>query len=190
MRHLVTALGAAALAAACASTQAPPSRPPGAAPAPTPAPAQQAGSDWHALLVLPFGTLLNEVPFALDEVIVFEDSQAAAGDREDIKREERDCYVPRGLALPAFLGRQPREYRLCFSSDRLHRIDATVDMPASGAREEFAAACAGWQGRQTGAPEPAGCEGRADATTFRARLVTDGPQASISISLTGGAPAP
>ena len=72
------AVCAAALLAACASPKPDekiPARGASAAAAPT--------DDWHALMIVPFGTLLRDVPYRLDEVVVFHDSAGAAAGRED-----------------------------------------------------------------------------------------------------------
>jgi hypothetical protein len=68
-------------------------------------------------------------------------------------------------------GRQPDEYLLCFSHDRLIRIDASVRLPAEGAGALFAAACAEWRGTRAPAGQtPDSCEGRDGVTRFSARL--------------------
>ena len=136
-------------------------------------------------MVLPFGTLLKDSPLALHEVLLFQD--AAQGDGDAL---HQDCYAPDG-APPPFVGRRPDEYLLCFSHDRLIRIDASVRLPAQSAGQLFAAACAQWQGTRAPAEQtPDGCEGRDGMTRFSARLAAEpAPAASapapgaLSISL-------
>ncbi len=134
-------------------------------------------------MVLPFGTLLKDSPLALHEVLLF---QEAAQDGGGAPRP--DCYAPSG-GPPPFVGRQPDEYLLCFSHDRLSRIDASVRLPAESAGPLFAAACAQWRGTRAPAEQtPDSCEGRDGMTRFSARLAAEPPSgapasAALSISL-------
>ena len=89
---------------------------------------------------MPFGTLFKDSPLALHEVLLFQDVAQAGGDTAN-----QDCYAIDG-APPPFVGRRPDEYLLCFSHDRLIRVDASVRLPAASAGALFAAACAQWRG--------------------------------------------
>jgi len=153
VRVVVAFSGHAALCA-CISAHAPP-----------PAPPVDASYDWHGLMLLPFGTLLKDSRLPLHEVLLFQDVAQGGGDTL-----HQDCYAIDG-APPPFAGRQPDEYLLCFSHDRLIRIDASVRMPAEGAGALFAAACAEWRGTRAPAGQtPDSCEGRDGVTRFSARL--------------------
>jgi len=172
------AVCAAALLAACASPK-PGEKVParGASAAAATAPID----DWHTLMVVPFGTLLRDVPYRLDEVVVFHDSASAAAGRED-----HECYTLRGAAPPRLFGQPVEQYSLCFSADRLNRIEASVSLPAESASAQFAAVCAKWQ--PTGAPGTSSsdrCESRDGATELDARLTvsTAFPQLAVSITL-------
>ena len=173
---------AAAMLCACASS----GTSSGAKP---PAPAQPVpeapGRDWHALMKVPFGTLLKDVPFRLGEIVVFHDSTRGS------TREDRDCHTLEGSPPPTWFGRPVDEYSLCFSSDKLNRIEASVSLPAESAAAQFAAACAEWQRHGTpGVSAADRCGVRDGSTEVDARLKTsdsaDGsagePAVSISLS--------
>ncbi len=129
-----------------------------------PAPPVDASYDWHGLMLLPFGTLLKDSPLALHEVLLFQDV-SQGGDTS-----HQDCYAVDG-APPSFAGRRPDEYLLCFSRDRLMRIDASVRLPAEGAGALFAAACAQWRGSRAPVEQnTSDCEGRDGMIRYRARL--------------------
>jgi hypothetical protein len=137
-------------------------------------------------MMLPFGTLLRQVPYRLDEVVVFHDSASAAAGRE-----EHECYRLEGNAPPRLFGRPVEVYSLCFSADRLNRIEASVSLPAQSASAEFSAACAKWQGTGTpGAGAAERCETRDDATELDARLTLPESSArpTVSIVLTDRTP--
>jgi hypothetical protein len=171
MRGMV-AFGAAA--ALCACVAAPPPAPP-ALPV-------DASYDWHGLMLLPFGTLLKDSPLALHEVLLFQDV-SQGGDTP-----HQDCYAVDG-APPPFAGRRPDEYLLCFSRDRLMRIDASVRLPAEGAGALFAAACAQWRGSRAPAEQnTTDCDGRDGMVRFHARVAAvpepgSSGQAEVALSI-------
>jgi hypothetical protein len=172
---------AAALLAACASP-----KPGGKVPA-RDSSAATTTDDWHALLIVPFGTLLRDVPYRLDEVVVFHDSASAAAGWED-----HECYTPRGAAPPRLFGRPVERYSLCFSADRLNRIEASVSLPAESASAQFAAVCAKWQRTETpGTNSSDRCENRDGATELDARLTVaaGSTQPTVSIALIDQTPA-
>jgi hypothetical protein len=172
--RVVVALSGVAALCACVSPSVPPHAPP-----------RDASYDWHGLMILPFGTLLKDSPLALHEVLLFQD--AAQGGADAL---HQDCYAIAGEP-PPFVGHRPDEYLLCFSHDRLIRIDASVRLAGESAGALFAAACAQWRGTQApGEQTPDSCEGRDGMTRFSARLAAEpAPAASapapaaLSISL-------
>jgi hypothetical protein len=177
--------GAAMLAACASSNVASNDKAPGRGAASPPPPA--VSHDWRALMLLPFGTLLKDVPYPLGEVVVFHDSAGETGGHED-----RDCYTLRATAPPRFFGRQVDQYSLCFSRDRLNRVEASVSLPVESASAQFAAACAEWQ--RTGTPvaaESDRCEARDGTTEVDARLTASEVSAepAVSIALIESAPA-
>jgi hypothetical protein len=147
---------------ACASHPKAPETPP-------PAPQFDASYDWHVLLVAPFGSLLRDLPLPRDEVLVFDGpTQNAPG----------ECYRL-DAAPPRFLNQAPVELTLCFRHDHLARIEATVMLPAAGAPQITADACALWQRNAAATvPQPAAapddsagtCRGRDGAIDFDGRL--------------------
>lgn len=171
MRGLL-ALGGAAALCACASRSVPPH-----------AAAPETAYDWRGLMIMPFGTLLKDSPLALHEVLLFHDTAQADGDVA-----HRDCYAPAGEP-PLFAGRRPDEYLLCFSHDRLVRVDAAVRLPVDSAARVFAAACAQWRGtRVPGGQTADNCQGRDGMTRFSAHLAAEpaaaaAPAASASALL-------
>ena len=110
---------------------------------PPAAPALDASYDWHGLLLLPFGTVFKDVPFALHEVLMFRDAAHAA------QSDEAECYAIE-QTVPRFLARTPSQYLLCFRHDHLARVEATVDVPQAEAADIFSNACDLWR-RNAGA---------------------------------------
>lgn len=118
-----------------------------------------ASYDWHGLLVAPFGAVLKSIPMALHEVLLFRDDargspgaeNAAAGVSTAVAPE---CYAADAPA-PQFFGRTPDEYLLCFTHDRLSRIQASVRLTTAQASAEFAVACARWLKNAAAAVPPA-----------------------------------
>jgi hypothetical protein len=143
--------------AACRTAPPPPLAPP-------PLPDDRA-ADWHPLIIVPFGSVLKEVPLALHEVLLFRDA-AHSGASDD-----GECYGSDAKA-PQLLGRTPDEYLVCFKHDRLSRIQATVRLTAAEAPEVFATACAAWL-RHATADADAACAGQDDAVHFAGRLGED-----------------
>ena len=183
LRGLAATAGAAALAACAASS------PPTGAKAPAggwPRAGPSPGYEWRALVIVPFGTLLKDVPYRLSEVVVFHDAAAGGG------HDDRDCYALQGSVPPRLFGRPVAEYSLCFSSDRLNRIEASASLPAQSATAEFGAACAEWQRKGTpGALTADSCEDRDGGTEIDARLTTSAASGEpvVSIVLIDTAPA-
>lgn len=160
--------------------------------------------DWHALLIAPFGSVLKAVPLALHEVLLFRD-ESLAGGAEDAAAGApaagaADCYAA-DTPAPPFAGRTPDEYVLCFTRDRLARIQVSVRLKAVEAPGVFAAACAAWLKNATPAAElPAsetqnaaasavGCVGRDGAVRFSGRLEeaadrSEMPPAELTMSIT------
>jgi hypothetical protein len=178
-----------------------------AAPPDTHAPSDDS-YDWHGLLIVPFGSVLKDIPLRLHEVLLFRDEahgtaapDAAAAD--DAAAVASECYAADATA-PRFLGRAPEEYLLCFKQNRLSRIQATVRLTAAEAPDVFAAACAGWlknvapvtanapvtaitsaptaETQRAAAPAGVACEGREGAIHFSARLEEQEPALSITLN--------
>jgi hypothetical protein len=173
--------GAAATLWACASPNASSRKTPADAGSSAAAAAAASGRDWHTLVIVPFGTLLKDVPYRLGEIVMFHDSSGVTAGRE-----ERDCHALQGASPPAFFGRPVAEYALCFSSDRLNRVEASVSLPADSASAQFAAACMEWQHHATAvADAPDRCAVKDGGTTVEARLDasegSDGTLLSIAL---------
>jgi len=189
----------ALIMAACVST--PKNPPPPLIVAPPAPPPLEASYDWHGLLLVPFGSVLKEVPFTLHEVLLFRDAaHAASGD-------EPECYAMDQTA-PRLVARTPNEYMLCFKHDRLVRVQATVSLPISEAARILGDACALWQRNaaaavavaappsasavtaQTAAAttagdgHPAGCDGRDGAISYSGRLDQEGDQDNAPLTVT------
>jgi hypothetical protein len=159
-----------ALAACASAPNSPPPPPPVAAVAPL-----DASYDWHGLLLLPFGSVLKDVPFTLHEVLLFRDaSHAAQGD-------DAECYAMEQTA-PRFLARTPSEYLLCFAHDRLARVEATVNLPQDEAARIFSDACALWM--RTG---PVAASGEAAGTTMAAAATASAATTSAASASEPGA---
>jgi hypothetical protein len=166
------------MAAACAT-----SKPQIAAPAPTPPPLD-ASYDWHVLVVVPFGSVLKDVPLTLHEVLVFRDEAPSAAHADD-----PECYAVNGTG-PRFVARSPSLYLLCFKHGRLARVEATVPLPEKEAEQIFADACAAWT-KNAQAPAAAACEGADGSIAFAARLerAPDVADPQLTIQLDAADPA-
>ena len=151
--------------------------------APAPAPANTGPVyDWRPLIVVPFGTLLKDMPLALDEVLMFRDAAAAAASGISSELEIGDCFSMDGASPPQFLGRRPDSYLLCFEHDRLRRIEASVQL--AKAEPMQGALCSQWLARaQDAARTPDGCAGREGAVEWRVRIAP-GPESSGTLSIT------
>ena len=125
-----------------------------------------ASYDWHGLVLMPFGTLLKESPIALHEVLLFHDDSHAAVSSE----LGRDCFTVDGK-LPHLVEHEPEEFLLCFSHDRLDRIQTSVHLRADEAAAVFARACAAWLKSSPLRPAAGhSCAGRDRDIAFSAHL--------------------
>jgi hypothetical protein len=147
------AIGAVLLLAACAATAPQPAAPPAPAPA-----ALDPSYDWHVLVVVPFGSVLRDVPMTLHEVLLFRDEAQKAAPADEL-----ECYAVDDTR-PRFVGRTPSEYLLCFKHDRLARIEAMVRLPGDEAARIFADACRLWMKNAQATTEE--CAGSDGGTTF------------------------
>jgi hypothetical protein len=182
---------------ACVSTPKNPQPPPPAAvPGPPPL---EASYDWHGLLLVPFGSVLKEIPFTLHEVLLFRDASHA------VPADDAECYAVEQTA-PRFVARTPSEYMLCFKHDRLSRVQATVNLPQGEAAQIFADACGLWhrnvaaalggpaqpasapaianEAATPGAGEAVACEGRDGAIGYAGRLDQEAGQAEAPLTIT------
>jgi hypothetical protein len=167
------------------------------APEPTRAPAPEAGLpadptyDWHVLLIVPFGSVLKDIPLTLHEVLLFRDEESGTGAGAAAPADDAECYAPDGPA-PRFIGSTPEEYLLCFKHDRLSRVQASVHLSDPQPAGVFTAACEDWLRHATPAPAAAApstaapgggtCEGSDGAVRFDARF---DEEATLSIVLDG-----
>jgi hypothetical protein len=182
--------------AACVSTPLNPLPPVLAAPSPPPL---EASYDWHGLLLVPFGSVLKEIPFTLHEVLLFRDASHAA------PADDAECYAME-QAAPRFVARIPSEYMLCFKHDRLARVQATVNLPQSEAALIFSDACGLWHRNasppaatpavvgesapaalgagQPGAGQTDACDGRDGTIGYTGRLDPEDDQAEAPLTVT------
>jgi hypothetical protein len=166
---------AALMLAACAAPAPKPAAPPEAPAAPL-----DASYDWHVLLVVPFGSVLKDVPLTLHEVLFFRDEA-----QRSAPADELECYAVDGTR-PLFVARSPSEYLLCFKHDRLSRIEATVRLPADEAARIFADACGLWLKKAQATEECAGSEG---SITFAGHFDNE-PDESAQLTIQLDAPDP
>jgi hypothetical protein len=134
-------------------------------PAVTPAPVKvplDASYDWHVLLVAPFGSVLKDIPLTLHEVLLFHEAKSAAS------ADDAECFAVDENA-PRFVDRSPEEYTLCFTHDRLSRIEVVVSLPEEGSAQVFADACELWM-KQARSPSATLCAGSDGAVAFSGRL--------------------
>jgi hypothetical protein len=153
------------------------------------------------LLLVPFGSVLKDVPFTLHEVLLFREAAHAP------VADEAECYAMEQTA-PRLVARTPSEYMLCFKHDHLARVQATVNLPQSEAAQTFSDACSVWhrnegaghQGAghpaagvpgaaQPGAPQPdtaqpGACEGRDGAISYSGRLDQEADQTDVALTVT------
>jgi hypothetical protein len=167
MRILVAA--AALMLAACAAPASKPAPPPEPPPAPL-----EASYDWHVLMVIPFGSVLKDVPLTLHEVLMFRDETQRVAPADEL-----ECYAVDGTR-PRFVARSPSEYLLCFKHDRLTRVEASVRLPADDAARIYADACGLWiKNAQATMEECAGSEG---GVTFAGHFENE-PDESAQLSI-------
>ena len=157
--------------AACAAPAPKPAAPP---PAPPPL---DASYDWHVLLVAPFGSVLKDVPLTMHEVLLFRDEARSAS-----AADELECYAVDGTR-PRFIARPLSEYLLCFKSDRLSRVEATVRLPTDEAARIFADACGLWL--KSGQAAADACAGSDGGIAYVGHLDSeaDGSETQMSIQL-------
>jgi hypothetical protein len=142
--------------------------------------------DWHVLLIVPFGSVLKDIPLTLHEVLLFRDEERGTGAGAAAPADDAECYAPDGPA-PRFIGSTPEEYLLCFKHDRLSRVQASVHLSDPQPAGVFAAACEDWLRHATpasaaAAPGGGTCEGNDGAVRFDARF---DEEATLSIFLDG-----
>lgn len=160
---------AALTLAACA---APPSKPaPPSEPPPVPL---DASYDWHVLLVVPFGSVLKDVPLTLHEVLMFRDEAQRVAPADEL-----ECYAVDGTR-PRFVARSPGEYLLCFKHDRLTRVEASVRLPADDAARIYADACGLWIKNAQATTEE--CAGSEDGVIFAGHFENE-PDESAQLSI-------
>lgn len=160
------AAAVALMAAACA---APPPKPaPPAAPLPL-----DASYDWHALLIAPFGSSLKEFPSAMHEVLLFRDQVPGPP-----THDEPECYAVE-REVPRFMARSPAEYLVCFTHDRLSRIEATVQLSQTESAQIFDDACGLWTKNAPAAGRT--CNGADGTITFAAHLESDADAAGAQL---------
>ena len=137
-----------------------------AATAPAAAPLD-ASYDWHGLVLMPFGTLLKSSPMALHEVLLFQDESHTTSSELG-----KDCYSVDGKP-PRLVDHDTQEFLLCFSHDRLDRIEASVLLKAGEGPAVLARACSLWL--KNTAPPSGGnsCEGHDGDVAFGAHLGRD-----------------
>ncbi len=154
---------------ACAAPPPQPAAPLKPAPAPL-----DASYDWHVLLVVPFGSVLKDVPLTLHEVLLFRDEAQSAAPADEL-----ECYAVDG-DRPRFIARSPSPYLLCFRRDRLSRIEATVRLPADQAVRIFADACGLWMKKPLAAAEE--CAGSEGGVAFAGHFENE-PDESAQLSI-------
>jgi hypothetical protein len=168
-------LGLAALLLAACATRPAANAPSAAAATPTVVPLD-ASYDWHRQMIMPFGTVFKESPVALHEVLLFRDESHAGSELG------RDCYTVDG-SPPRFVDHEPEEFRLCFSHDRLDRIETSVRLASDEGPGVLARACSSWLKNSTAAaPTADRCEGRDGDVAFSARFGRAGDEAGPAAS--------
>jgi len=138
-----------------------------------------ASYDWHELVVMPFGTLLKSSPIALHEVLLFHDDSHA-----NAPELGKDCFTVDGKP-PRVMDQEPEEFLLCFSHDRLERIEASVSMKAGEGPAVLARACALWLKNSPATVVRNSCEGKEGDVAFGAHL--DGLSSDASAGTTAEA---
>ena len=122
-----------------------------------------ASYDWHGLVVIPFGALLKSSPIALHEVLLFHDDSHA-----NSSELGKDCFSVG--KPPRLVDHEPEEFLLCFSHDRLDRIEASVPLKAGEGPAVLARACALWLKNSSWSAARNSCEGHEGDIAFSAHL--------------------
>jgi hypothetical protein len=160
LRGVALGLVAAAMLAGCAA-----STPKPAVTAPPVKVPPDASYDWHVLLLAPFGSVLQDIPLTMHEVLLFHEA------KNDSAADDAECFAV-DTTPPRFVDRLPDEYTLCFKHDRLARIDVMVRLPLAQSAEIFADACRVWT-KQPHPPSANLCEGFDGTVAFSSRLEDD-----------------
>jgi hypothetical protein len=121
--------------------------------------------DWHVLLAAPFGSVLKDIPLTLHEVLLFHEAESGS------PADEAECFAV-DETPPRFVESLPDQYTLCFTHDRLSRIEAMVRLPLDRSAQMFADACGLWM-KQAHAPSTNLCKGSDAAAVFSGRLEDD-----------------
>lgn len=126
------------------------------------------GDDWRALLPVPFGSTVSQIPFALKEVLLFQGENRNAGEPD-----EAECFSKSGVPL-TFRSIQADDYVLCFVRDRLYRVETVLRLPKDVPADTFSHWCDEWLNGLTSVDRNADrCEGRDNDTTLLAGMTYD-----------------
>jgi hypothetical protein len=113
---------------------------------------------------MPFGTLLKSSPLALHEVLLFQDDSHPTSSELG-----KDCFTVDGKP-PRLVDHDTEEFLLCFSHDRLDRIEASVPMKPGEGAAVLARACSLWLKNPATPTADNRCEGRDGDVAFSAHL--------------------
>ncbi len=181
------------LAAISACSSGPPRSPaagPGTSPAARVVP-DAAVADWGGIPVAPLGTELAALYSGLHEILYFQSAPGGGSSPDPGAAVAADCYRSNGPA-PRVLDREVEDYVLCFSHDRLARVEAVMRLPAKDARTLERRACDAWLPASVATTRSEGdCGGRRGDAAFRLHrdaLESDtGTTVSIVVYTPGGA---
>ncbi len=165
----------ACLLAACAA--------PGPRALPTPAAADSAAAGspahghWRSLVPAPFGSRVAQVPFPMNEVLLFHRGPGDAPARADA--EDQECFSNAGSPLE-FRGAHVEDYVVCFFQERLFRVEAALRLPADAPADSAQRWCTDWrEGTQplpvakAASTNSAVCAGVQGGTAFSASVSAD-----------------
>jgi hypothetical protein len=150
--------------------------------------------DWREIPVAPLGTELAALYSGLHEILYFRAAEPAgadpAGEPPDPGESAiaRDCYRANG-PVPRVLEHASRDYVLCFTHDRLARVEVVLSLPAAEARTLGQRFCDAWMPDSIAtARSENSCGGRSGDAAFRLRWRGSESESGAALSIVVYAP--
>lgn len=147
-------------------------------------------ADWSEIPLAPLGTELAALYSGLHEILYFQGAVRTGNSPDLGEGVAADCYRSNG-PVPRVLNHNGEDYVLCFSHDRLARVEAVLRLPADEARALAQRACDAWLPASLATTRSEdSCGGRRGDAAFRLRRYAldaqIGSAVSIIVYTTGG----
>jgi hypothetical protein len=137
-----------------------------------------ATGDWRELIPAPFGSVLTNVQLPLREVLLFRDEPRGAAEAE-----EQECHAKSGSPF-MFAGHPTADYVLCFSEERLYRIEVAQRWNSREPAAEFSSMCDRWlKGLSDMERDATRCHGHEGNTEFSARRIDPASRDELALEI-------